>query len=287
VDTLPGKVFTGHVQYVSSVVDAQSAFMNPDLKVYTTEVVLDNDQDLSLIRSGMSCTAEIVVEQHEEATYVPVQAVLNVDGQQTVYVVDGNDLEPRTVETGKDNGIVIKIEGDTLKAGELVALNPPLQEAVSVDQAFEQLSDVVASMPEADSSGSGTSAQAAETRGNGNTQQGSSGTEQSGGGGGDFMTRFDTDGDGRISTSEFQGPEDFFTRFDSDGDGYVSADEAPQGRPNRSESDSGGRDGQMPSGGFSSDGQMPSGGFPSSDGQMPSGGPGGGQMSGFGGGGVQ
>lgn len=284
VDTLPGKVFTGKVQYVSSVVDAQSAFMNPDLKVYTTQVVLDSGQDLSQIRSGMSCTAEIVVAQYEEATYVPVQAVLNVDGQQTVYVVDGNDLEPRAVKTGKDNGIVIKID-EGLKANEVVALNPPLQDAKSTDQSYEQLSTVVADTSEGEESESGSSAQAAESRVSGaqqsTGQDRSSSGSPSGGmpggtGGGNFMS-MDTDGDGRVSSSEFKGPENFFSNIDKNGDGYISEDEVPTGRPNRSgSSDSSGQ------------GQMPSGNFSSGNGQMPSGDPGGGQMSGFGGsGGVQ
>lgn len=284
VDTLPGKVFTGKVQYVSTVVDAESAFMNPDLKVYSTEVVLDDDQDLNSIRSGMSCTAEIVVEQHKEATYVPVQAVLNVDGTQTVYVVDGSDLEPRAVETGNDNGIVIKID-DGLKAGELVALNPPMQEATSTDQSFEQLSTVVTAANESDGSGNSGSAQAAEGRGNDTAQQGGgsdrSGSGSGGSGDGNFLTQFDTDGDGKVSASEFQGPDDFFSKLDSNSDGYISEDEVPQGRPGGNGSDSGGGPGQMPSGQMPS-GQMPSGGFPSGDGQMPSGGRGSGQMSGFG-----
>lgn len=289
VDTLPGHVFTGKVQYVSSVVDAESAFMNPDLKVYSTKVDLDNDQDLSLIRSGMSCTAEIVVEQFKEATYVPVQAVMNVDGKQTVYVVNGNDLEPRVVETGNDNGIVIKID-DGLKAGELVALNPPMKEATSTDQSFEQLSTVVSSMTESDGSENGASAQAAEGRGSGVVQQGG-GQDRSGGGspsggmpggtgGGNMFSQFDTDGDGRISASEFPGPDDSFNRFDSDGDGYISEDEIPQGRAGGNGSNGGGQ-GQMPSGQMPSG--MPSGQMPSGNGEMPSGGPGGGQMSGFGG----
>lgn len=145
VNTLPGKAFAGRVEYVSAVVDAQSAFMNSDLKVYTTRVVLDNDQDLSMIRSGQSCAAEIVVAQYEEATYIPVQAVQNVDGQPTVYVVKEGALEPRTVETGMDNGIVIRVESG-LTAGELVALNLPLQHSVNMNKSFEQISDVVPSI---------------------------------------------------------------------------------------------------------------------------------------------
>lgn len=254
IDTLPGKVFTGKVQYVSSVVDAQSAFMNPDLKVYDTEVVLDNDQDLSMIRSGMSCTAEIVVAQYEEATYIPVQAVQNVSGNPTVYVVNGKDLEPTLVDTGKDNGIVIKIDSG-LETGDIVALNPPMQEAASSEQSYEQLSDDVV-VADQDSEESGGDQRAASGN-DGNSQQ-SGGPS---GSGGNFMTNLDTDGDGQISESEFQGPDNMFSTLDKDGNGYITDDEMPTGRPSGGNSGSDSEQGQMPSGG--QQGQMPSGGMPS------------------------
>lgn len=273
VDTLPGTVFTGRVKFVSTVVDAQSAFMNPDLKVYETQVVLDDSENLSLIRSGMSCTAEIVVAQYEEATYVPIQAVINVNGKQTVYMVKGDKLTPRTVKIGADNSIVVTI-ADGLKPGEIVSLNPPLAAGAVVEQHYEQLTDVASTLaePTVAESGNNTVEQGAyPASGDGAQTRDSSrsGGDTSGGG---FLSRFDTDGDGRISASEFQGPSNFFTQFDKNGDGYISEDEAPKGPP-------GG--GRMPG-----SGQMPSGGFPMG-GQMMQGAPGGqdGQMSGFGPGG--
>jgi hypothetical protein len=48
---------------------------------------------------------------------------------------------------------------------------------------------------------------------------------------GGFISMFDKDNDGRLSKSEFQGPENFFSRIDRNGDGYISTDEAPQGPP--------------------------------------------------------
>ena len=39
------------------------------------------------LRSGMNCRAEIIVEQHADAVYVPVQAVVRVGGQPTVSVL--------------------------------------------------------------------------------------------------------------------------------------------------------------------------------------------------------
>ena len=252
VDTIPGVVYTGSVTSIASVVNAQNAFMNPDLKVYDTVITLENGGDMKLLRSGMSCSAEIIVEQYNDAVYVPVQSVMSVNGKPTVYIVKGNKLKPRTVETGLDNDIVIRITSG-LEPGELVSLSPPLAEATAVEQTFEKLSDVSSTtsavtpasgtsesgsqntgaaggapgMPGANNQGSGAAAQG------GNMPAGKSGAMPSGGQGGmpssgDFITNFDKDGDGKVSKSEFSGPETFFSQIDKDGDGYISKDEVPK-----------------------------------------------------------
>ena len=139
VDTIPNVVYTGTVTSVSNVVNAQEAFMNPDLKVYDTVITLENGGNMDLLRSGMSCSAEIIIDQYENAIYVPVQAVMSVGGKPTVYIVKGNKLKPRTVETGLDNNIVIRIASG-LEPGEIVSVSPPLAQAAVVEQSFEKLS---------------------------------------------------------------------------------------------------------------------------------------------------
>jgi len=137
LDAIPGTVFSGKVSWISPVVDAQTSFMNADLKVYEAKISLDDAKNLSLLRADMECNVEIVLAQFDKATYVPIEAVLSVDGKPTVYVADGDDLEPRTVATGLDNGAVIQID-DGLKTGEVVSLAPPLNAGAVAEEIYDQ-----------------------------------------------------------------------------------------------------------------------------------------------------
>jgi HlyD family secretion protein len=126
VDALPGKKFVGMVSRIAPLPDPQSMWMNPDLKVYKTDIYLEGE-DPSL-RNGMSCKAEIIVEQYQDVVYIPVQAVLRVAGKPTVYVVKDGNLEERKVEIGMDNNRMVKITSG-LNEGEVVLLTPPLKAA--------------------------------------------------------------------------------------------------------------------------------------------------------------
>lgn len=126
VDALPGRRFVGRVDFIAPLPDAQSMWMNPDLKVYNTQIVIEGEEPT--LRTGMSCKAEIIVAHYEDALYVPVQSVIQVKGEPTVYVVNGTTIQPRVVQVGLDNNRMIHILGG-LKEGEKVLLNPPLKEA--------------------------------------------------------------------------------------------------------------------------------------------------------------
>ncbi len=126
VDALPGKKFLGRVSSIAPLPDAQSMWMNPDLKVYPTDINLeDND---SALRTGMSCKAEIIVAQYEDVVYVPVWAVLRVGGEHTVFIVKDGAIEERKVETGLDDNNMIRIVSG-LEDGEVVLMTPPLKAA--------------------------------------------------------------------------------------------------------------------------------------------------------------
>jgi len=126
IDALAGKKFLGRVSSIAPLPDARSMWMNPDLKIYPTDVKLE-DSDATL-RTGMSCKVEIIIAQYEDVVYVPVQAVLRVGGKHTVFVVKDGTTEERTVEAGLDDNHMIRIVSG-LEEGEVVLMTPPLQAA--------------------------------------------------------------------------------------------------------------------------------------------------------------
>jgi len=126
VDALAGKRFLGKVGLIAPLPDARMMWANPDLKVYPADISLEDSDNL--LRTGMSCKAEIVVAQYEDALYVPVQSVLRVGGKPTVFVVKDGSTEERQVEVGLDDNNVIRIISG-LTEGEIVWMTPPLKAA--------------------------------------------------------------------------------------------------------------------------------------------------------------
>jgi len=127
VDAVPARSWDGHVDRIAVLPDATSVWLNPDLKLYNSEIVLDGDG--SDLRTGMSCRAEIFVDRYDDALSVPVQCVVRVAGKPTVYVKGPQGPVARAIRIGLDNNRFVHVlEG--LTAGEPVLLAPPLSEAV-------------------------------------------------------------------------------------------------------------------------------------------------------------
>jgi len=152
VDALPGKDFTGSVHKIAPLPDARSMFMNPDLKVYKTEILIDGDSDV--LRTGMTCQVEIVVEQHDTALYVPVQCVVRVGGKPTVFVRNGEKTTPQLVEIGLDNNRYVRIISGA-KEGDKVMMTPPLAAAAKEANDEEETKVDIPVRPAASAAGAG------------------------------------------------------------------------------------------------------------------------------------
>ena len=90
------------------------------------------------LRTGMSCQAEIIVEQHANALYVPVQAVTRIGQTPTVYVRRGGTFEPQSIEIGLDNNSKVHVISG-LEEGQEVLLTPPLEASAAAQE--EQLTE--------------------------------------------------------------------------------------------------------------------------------------------------
>ncbi len=122
-NALPGRVFQGRVASIAPLPDAMSVWLNPDLKVYNTDIHLEGDVDG--LRTGMSCQAEILIDEIEDALFVPLQSVTIQEGRQVVYVESARGYVPQPVEVGRNNRRMVHIL-DGLEEGDKVLLSPPL-----------------------------------------------------------------------------------------------------------------------------------------------------------------
>lgn len=144
IDALPEQEFIGRVAKIAPLPDAQSAWLNPDLKVYPTEIHLDGVHPE--LRTGMSCQAEIIVEQFADALYVPIQAVTRVAGVPTAYVRERDQFKPQSIEIGFDNNSMVHVVSG-LEPGQEVSLTPPLETSGESEAATPQVATTQPATP--------------------------------------------------------------------------------------------------------------------------------------------
>ncbi len=124
VDAMPGREFHGRVSFVAVLPDQNSWWANPNLRLYKTEVTIDDA--IAEMRPGMSVAIEILVEEIPDAVYVPLQAVNHRRGNNLVFVADGGSVSERVVEIGRSNETWVEVRSG-VREGETVLLSPPAE----------------------------------------------------------------------------------------------------------------------------------------------------------------
>lgn len=122
VDSIPDRRFKAKVKKVAVLPNSQDRWMNPNLKVYSTDVLIEDE--LPDLKPGVSARAEIIVTNLVSALTVPLQSVTTVKGKQVCYVQKGDDSVPTPVTVGNFNDQFIEIRSG-LKEGDQVLLSPP------------------------------------------------------------------------------------------------------------------------------------------------------------------
>ncbi len=133
VDAFPEEQLTGEVQKINPLPDTENRWMNPDVKVYETTIIIDGAHEW--MRPGLTAEAEILIEKIEDVLQVPIQAIHPEDDQQFCYVTRlGRSPEHRPVKTGANNEVFVQIL-DGLKEGEVVLLRAPMVDVKKKDGA--------------------------------------------------------------------------------------------------------------------------------------------------------
>ena len=120
VEAFPDKTFTGKVLKKAPLADAED-WLNPDLKVYATDVGIHGTHDS--LKTGMTGKVTVIIDKLQDVLYVPIQSVVTVEDKKICYIA-GSPAEKREVETGLFNDNFVEIKSG-LAEGEKVLLNPP------------------------------------------------------------------------------------------------------------------------------------------------------------------
>jgi membrane fusion protein (multidrug efflux system) len=110
VDALGGERFVGNIERISPTVDPQTGTFKARVEVA--------DQSRRL-KPGMFARVNIVYERRQAALQLPRTAIVDADGEQSVYVVADGKAQQRTIRTGLSNAGWIEVL-DGLEGGERV-----------------------------------------------------------------------------------------------------------------------------------------------------------------------
>ena len=100
IDALGGTRFIGTISRISPTVDPQTGTFRARVEVPDATRTL---------KPGMFARVNIVYERRQDALQLPRTAILDADGQQSVFVVAGGKAEQRTIRTGLANGGWIEV----------------------------------------------------------------------------------------------------------------------------------------------------------------------------------
>lgn len=125
VDALPGSEYKGKVVEVGS--SGYNRANQPDVTFFKVKVLLDHPDDN--LRARMSVRAEIRTASRPGALTVPIQAVVEREGEKgqkarkVVYVIEGGKAHERAVATGISDETHVELTSG-LKPGETVVTGP-------------------------------------------------------------------------------------------------------------------------------------------------------------------
>jgi len=121
VQNIPHRRFKGTVRRLAPMPDSQSSWMNPNVKVYPADILVD--EELPILKPGVSANAEIIITNLPKVLSVPIQTVARFQGENVCFIRKGSRVTPVPVTTGWFNDSFVEITSG-LKDGDFVLLAP-------------------------------------------------------------------------------------------------------------------------------------------------------------------
>lgn len=182
VDAFPDRVFAATVTMVSSLPDVRGSWRS-DIKVYTVQVDLDDENLDASLRPGMNTTIKIEVGKLTNVLTIPQPALERKKEKYFVWLVTGDGAVAREVHIGANNLTHVEIASG-LSAGDRIYLVPPpgaelpeVKEDGGLDkvapEAEVQASEGVAQVPPAEQTGETAQRSGSTAQQSGDTAQGS------------------------------------------------------------------------------------------------------------------
>ena len=125
VRNIPNRRFQGTVRRVALLPDAQASWMNPDKKVFPTDILVA--EELPILKPGVSASVEVIITNLTKVLSVPIQTVTRWNGENVCFIKKGSRVTPVAVTTGWFNDAFVEVKSG-LKEGDLVLLAPASDE---------------------------------------------------------------------------------------------------------------------------------------------------------------
>jgi len=152
IEAFTGRELVGEVSKVAVLPEQESRWMNPDLKVYETTVVVEGSHEW--LKPGMTAKVEILIHELEDVLYVPIQAVSTVEGERVAYLARlGRDPEKCVIETGEFNDSFIEVKSGLNEGDEVLLIQPETGPAEDEEPAEETPADTSPETVEASATG--------------------------------------------------------------------------------------------------------------------------------------
>jgi HlyD family secretion protein len=119
IEGFPGRVFTGKVSKIAVVADSQNYWLNPNLREYRTDILLDGTY--TELKPNTTARVEIQVAQMDNILAVPVQAVFAKGGRFFVFLDERGQVRPVQIQPGVSSTEYVEIKSG-LTAGQNIRL---------------------------------------------------------------------------------------------------------------------------------------------------------------------